>query len=180
MQVFPGNYFNSKLRTRFLGSILMFLEFARLRQACGDLFFFQHEILPCTQLHSACFRAWTDRNWPKENRDFWTHNFPTKRETLHLIHAVCIANVHSLNSLCEAIFSLRYSPKAPSFWVHCDLNVRILTGSDGCLSSRFSLPVRSPSPRKRLYLKFPSFAPYVTAAILVYLKNETAAILVYK
>ena len=37
----------------------------------------------------------------------------------------------------------------------CDLNVRFLTGSDGCLSSRLSLPVRSPSPRKRLHLKFP-------------------------
>ena len=31
-----------------------------------------------------------------------------------------------------------------------------MTGSDGCLSSRLSLPVRSPSPRKRLHLKFPS------------------------
>ena len=46
--------------------------------------------------------------------------------------------------------------KAPSFWVHCDLNVLFLTGSDGCLSSRLSLPGRSPSPRKRLHLKFPN------------------------
>ena len=114
MQVFPGNYFNTKLRIRFLGSILMFLEFARLRQACGDLFFFQHEILPWTQLHPACFLAWTDRNCPEENRDFWTHNFPTKRETLHPIHVVCIANIYSLNS---------------SFWVHCDLNVRFWRGA---------------------------------------------------
>ena len=53
-------------------------------------------------------------------------------------------------------FPLQYSSKAPSFWVHCDLNVRILTGSDGCLSSRLSLPVRSPSSRKRLHLKFPN------------------------
>ena len=41
-------------------------------------------------------------------------------------------------------------------WVHCDLNVLFLTGSDGCLSSRLSLPVRSPSPRKRPHLKFPN------------------------
>ena len=157
MQVFPGNYFNTKLRIRFLGSILMFLEFARLRQACGDLFFFQHEILPCTQLQPACFLAPTDRNCPEEKRDFWTHNFPPKRETLHPIHVVCIANIYSLNPLCEAIFSslVFFQLKAPSFWVHCDLNVRFLTGSDGCLSSRLSLPVRSPSPRKRLHLKFP-------------------------
>ena len=40
--------------------------------------------------------------------------------------------------------------------IHCDLNVRILAGSDGYLSSRIALPVRSPSPRKRLYLKFPT------------------------
>ena len=105
MQVFPGNYFNTKLRVRFLGSILMFLEFARLRQACGDLFFFQHEILPCTQLQPACFLAPTDRNCPEEKRDFWTHNFPPKRETLHPIHVVCIANIYSLNPLCKAIFS---------------------------------------------------------------------------
>ena len=121
---------------------------------------FQHEILPCTQLHPACFLAWTDRNCPEENRDFWTHNFPTKRETLHPMHVVCIANIHSLNSLCEAIFSssVFFQSKAPSFGVHCDLNVRFLTGSDGCLSSRLSLAVRSPSPRKRLHLKFPFFS----------------------
>ena len=152
MQVFPGNYFNTKLRIRFLGSILMFLEFARLRQACGDQFFFQHEILPCTQLHLACFLAWTDRNYHEENRDFWTH----KWETLYPIHVVCIANIYSLNPLCKAIFSslVFFQLKAPSFWVHCDLNVLFLTGSDGCLSSRLSLPVRSPSPR-RVHLKFP-------------------------
>ena len=73
------------------------------------------------------------------------------------MHVVCIANIYSLNSLCEAIFSssVFFQLKAPSFGVHCDLNVRFLTGSDGCLSSRLSLPVRSPSPRKRLHLKFP-------------------------
>ena len=43
----------------------------------------------------------------------------------------------------------------PSSWVHCDLNVRILEGSDGYLCSRLALPVRSPSPRKCLYLKLP-------------------------
>ena len=99
MQVFPGNYFNTKLRIRFLGSILMFLEFARLRQACGDQFFFQHEILPCTQLHLACFLAWTDRNYHEENRDFWTH----KWETLYPIHVVCIANIYSLSDWLQRL-----------------------------------------------------------------------------
>ena len=99
MQVFPGNYFNTKLRIRFLGSILMFLEFARLRQACGDQFFFQHEILPCTQLHPACFLAWTDRNYHEENRDFWTH----KWETLYPIHVVCIANIYSLSDWLQRL-----------------------------------------------------------------------------
>ena len=51
----------------------------------------------------------------------------------------------------------RLSSKALSFLsIHCDLNVRILAGSDGYHSSRIALPVRSPSPRKRLYLKFPT------------------------
>ena len=136
-----------------------------------EIIFFQHEILPWTQLHPACFLAWTDRNCPEENRDFSTPNFPTKRETLHPIHVFCIANIYSLDSLCEAIFSssVFFSLKAPSFWVHCDLNVLFLTGSDGCLSSRLSLPVRSPSTRKRLHLKFPNVSilssllgPYTT------------------
>ena len=43
--------------------------------------------------------------------------------------------------------------------IHCDLNVRILAGSDGYLSSRIALPIWSPSPRKRLYLKFPTIKP---------------------
>ena len=55
------------------------------------------------------------------------------------MHVVCIANIYSLNSLCEAIFSssVFFQLKAPSFGVHCDLNVRFLTGSDSCLSSGF-------------------------------------------
>ena len=40
--------------------------------------------------------------------------------------------------------------------IHCDLNVQILAASDSYLSSRIDMPVRSPSPRKRLYLKFPT------------------------
>ena len=40
--------------------------------------------------------------------------------------------------------------------IHCDLNVPILAGSHSYLCSRIALPVRSPSPRKRLYLKFPT------------------------
>ena len=42
MQVFAGNYFNTKLRIRFLGIILMFLEYARLR--LWRSFVFQREI----------------------------------------------------------------------------------------------------------------------------------------
>ena len=34
----------------------------------------------------------------------WTHNFPTKRETVHPIHVVCIANIYSLNSVWSHIF----------------------------------------------------------------------------
>ena len=105
MQVFPGNYFNTKLRIRFLGSILMFLEFARLRQACGDhCFFFNTKFCLAISFIPHVFLAWTDRNCPKENRDFWTHNFPRKRETVHPIHVVCIANIYSLNSVWSHIF----------------------------------------------------------------------------
>ena len=43
------------------------------------------------------------------------------------------------------------------------LNVRILEGSDSNLCSRLALPVRSPSPRKRLYLKFPTIFRTATA-----------------
>ena len=42
MQVFAGNYFNTKLRIRFLGIILMFPEYARLR--LWRSFVFQREI----------------------------------------------------------------------------------------------------------------------------------------
>ena len=50
-------------------------------------------------------------------------------------------------------FPLRESSKAPSSWIHRDLNVRILEGSDGCLCSRLAPPVRSPSPGSSLMLQ---------------------------
>ena len=77
MQVFAGNYFNTKLRIRFLGIILMFLEYARLR--LWRSFVFQREIPKfCLALSFIpyFFRAWTDRNCPKENLDFWLMIFP--------------------------------------------------------------------------------------------------------
>ena len=61
------------------------------------------------------------------------------------MHVVCIANIYSLNSLCEAIFSssVFLQLKAPPLGVHCDLNVQFLTGTDAasvpgflCLSGR--------------------------------------------
>ena len=92
MQVFAGNYFKTKLRMRFLGIILMFLEYARLRLCLALSYiphFFERERIVTVQKKS----------------EFLTHDFPTKRETLHPIHVVCTANINSLNSLCEAIFS---------------------------------------------------------------------------
>ena len=67
------------------------------------------EILPCTQLHPAFFRAWTDRNCPKENLDFWLMIFP-QNEKLFIQYMLSAQQILILLILyAKPYFPLRYS-----------------------------------------------------------------------